>query len=412
MANSPVVSRFLKYVTFDTGAVEGADTVPSSEGQLVFGRFLAEELHRVGLSDVSCDDHAYVMATLPSNAGLDVPTIALIAHLDTAVEVTGAGVKPRVFKYEGGDVILDALKGLRMEERKFPELSRFRGQKIIVTDGNTLLGADDKAGIAAIIEAVKWHVDNPGERHGTVKVVFTPDEEIGHGASLLDLQTLGADFAYTFDGGDVGELCWETFNAARATVKTTGRSIHPGTAKGKMKNALLLLMEYLEKLPATERPENTEGREGFYHVTEIAGDVEMALAKLLVRDHDRKKFEERKKLLGTIASQIEAFHGRGSCSVSIRDQYYNMADKLSNTMYVVEYAREAMRRSDVEPMEKPVRGGTDGSALSWRGLPTPNIFAGGLNAHGRYEFLPVRSLEKSYEVARRLIGVIAEHGQR
>ncbi len=408
MPNSPVVSRFLKYVTFGTQAVEGVGAVPSSEGQRVLGRVLAEELQRIGLSDAACDEHAYVIATLPSNVDRNVPTVAMIAHLDTATEVSGEGVKPRVFRYEGGDVILDPVRGIKIAEADFPELAQFRQQKIIVTDGNTLLGADDKAGVAAIVEAVKWYVDNPDARHGTVKVVFTPDEEIGHGAEFLDLDKLGAEFAYTIDGGEEGELCWETFNAAKGTVTVTGRSVHPGTAKNKMKNAVLMLHEFLAMLPEDERPEMTEGREGFFHVAEIKGEVELATAGILIRDHSRERFEARKAKLQELAGALNAKYGAGSFAVDLKDQYYNMADKLADKMYIVDYAREAMRRAGVETKEIPVRGGTDGSRLSWCGLPTPDIFAGGLNFHSRQEFLPVRSLEKSCEVVKNLIAIVAE----
>lgn len=408
MHHSDLVKRFLSYVVFDTQSAEGVDAVPSSEGQRTLGNFLAEELRAIGLSDAFCDGHAYVVATLPANIDKKIPTVALIAHLDTALEVSGMDARPSIVRYEGGDVVLDAENDIRIAEADFPELAKSRGQELIVTDGSTLLGADDKAGIAAIVEAVKRCVDNPDEPHGTVKVVFTPDEEIGHGASLLNLETLKADFAYTVDGGDIGELCWETFNAAKATVSFRGRSVHPGTAKGKMKNANLMLMDFLSKLPAGERPEMTEGCEGFFHAIAMHGDVEEATAEIIVRDHDRQIFEARKEKLKEIASGIDVQYGPGSCSVSIRDQYYNMADKLKDKMYVVEYAREAMRRSGVEPREIPVRGGTDGSALSWRGLPTPNIFTGGMNAHGRQEFIPVPSLEKCCEVVGKLISVIAE----
>lgn len=408
MHHSDLVKRFLSYVMFDTQSAEGMDAVPSSEGQRILGDLLAEELRGIGLADAFCDGHAYVVGTLPANTDRDIPTVALIAHLDTALEVSGADVRPKIVRYDGGDIVLDTENDIGIAETDFPELAKFKGQELIVTDGSTLLGADDKAGIAAIVEAVKRCIDNPDEPHGTVKVVFTPDEEIGHGASLLNLEALKADFAYTVDGGDVGELCWETFNAAKATVSFRGRSVHPGTAKGKMKNANLMLMEFLSKLPPDERPETTEGRAGFFHIIAMHGDVESATAEIIVRDHDRQIFEARKKKLEEIASAIAAQYGPGSCDISIRDQYYNMADKLRDKMYIVEYAREAMRRCGIEPREIPVRGGTDGSALSWRGLPTPNIFTGGMNAHGRQEFIPVPSLEKCCEVVGKLISVIAE----
>lgn len=408
MENSSLVNRFLRYAAFGTQAAADVGVVPSSEGQRALGCFLAGELREIGLSDAVCDEHAYVIATLPSNLGREAPVMALIAHLDTAVEVSGENVRPRVLLYEGGDVVLDREKGIVIAEADFPELARFSGQEIIVTDGNTLLGADDKAGIAAIMEAVKWYADNPGAPHGTVKVVFTPDEEIGHGAALLDLEKLGADFAYTVDGMGMGTLSWETFNAAKATVTVTGRSVHPGSAKNKMKNALLMLGEFLAKLPEDERPETTEGREGFFHVFEIKGSVEHAEAVILVRDHDRERFEARKASLAKFADEVSGKYGAGSCVVRAEDQYYNMGDKLADKMHIVEYAREAMRRAGVTPKEIPVRGGTDGSCLTQRGLPTPDVFTGGMNAHGRQELLPVRSLEKSCETVINLIEIAAE----
>lgn len=407
-AQSSLTERFLRYTGFDTQAAEGAQSVPSSEGQRVFALHLAAELRALGLADAVCDEHAYVLATLPSNVDRAVPTVALIAHLDTAVEVSGRDVRPRIVRYAGGDLPLDEAGHVWISLDAFPELARFVGEELIVTDGATLLGADDKAGIAAIVETARYFKENPDRPHGTVKIVFTPDEEIGHGASLLDLERLGADFAYTVDGGDAGEYNWETFNAARARAVVTGRSVHPGMAKNKMKNALWMLAEFVAMLPADERPETTEGRQGFFHLVEAAGDVERATAEILIRDHDRAAFSERKAFLCRAARQIEAKYGESSCTVEMRDQYYNMADKLRGRDCIVDYAKEAMRRAGVEPREIPVRGGTDGSMLSWRGLPAPNLFTGGLNAHGRQEFLPVRSLELAYETVRNLVEIVAE----
>lgn len=408
MAYSSLVNRFLTYVSYDTQAILSTGKVPSSEGQLELARYLADELRQIGLEDAVYDEHAYVIATLPSNSTKEIPTVALIAHLDTAFEVSGKNVTPRLFRYEGGDIILNEEKGIAIPAHEFPDLRKFVGDDLIVTDGNTLLGGDDKAGVAAIVEAVEWFVQHPEVEHGTVKVVFTPDEEIGHLAAFLDIEKLGAEFAYTVDAGDVGELCWETFNGAKSLVRIKGRSVHPGKAKNKMKNACLILMDFIAHLPESERPATTENREGFYHVIEMKGDVEAASADIFIRDHDRRKFEIRKERLQEIADEINGKYGGGTCEVETFDQYYNMGDKLADKMYIVEYARTAMRRVGIEPIEAPVRGGTDGSSLSWRGLPTPNIFKGSMNNHGRQEYQPVSSLEKCCEVLKSLVQVIAE----
>lgn len=408
MFSKSIVNRFIKYVMFDTQAVRGKSRVPSSQGQLELGRYLAEELRQVGLADVSCDEHAYVIGTLPSNSSKKVPTVALIAHLDTAFEVSGRGVRPHIVKYAGGDIILDAENDIRISEAEFPDLAKFKGDELIVTDGSTLLGGDDKAGIAAIMEAVEWFVEHPEVKHGTVKIVFTPDEEIGHMAALLDLEKLGADFAYTIDGGDVGEICWETFSGAKTCVWVNGRSVHPGKAKNKMKNACLILLDFLAHLPESECPATTDGRQGFYHLIEMKGDVESANADLFIRDHDRLKFEERKQRLQEISDEINAKYGEGTSLIKTEDQYYNMGDMLADKMYIIEYAREAMRRTGIKPYDFTMRGGTDGSKLSARGLPTPNIFKGSMNNHGRYEYQPISSLEKCCEVIKRLVEVIEE----
>lgn len=408
MHSSSIVNRFMKYIMFDTQAVRGTGRVPSSVGQLELGCYLAEELRQIGLADVSCDEHAYVIATLPSNSNKRVPTVALIAHLDTAFEVSGHDVRPRIVKYAGGDIVLDPENDIRISEAEFPDLAKFNGDELIVTDGSTLLGGDDKAGIAAIVEAVEWFVEHAETKHGTVKIVFTPDEEIGHLAALLDLEKLGADFAYTIDGGDVGEICWETFSGAKSCVRVNGRSVHPGKAKNKMKNACLMLMDFLERLPESERPATTDGRQGFYHIIEMKGDVESASADIFIRDHDRLKFEERKRRLREISDEINAKYGNGTSSIETEDQYYNMGDMLADKMYIVEYAREAMRRVGIEPYDFTMRGGTDGSKLSVRGLPTPNIFKGSMNNHGRHEYQPISSLEKCCEVVKRLVQVIEE----
>ena len=408
MSTSSVVNRFMKYVTFDTQAVRDTGRVPSSKGQFALARYLTDELRGIGLKDAACDEHAYVIATLPANSEREIPTVALIAHLDTAFETNGRDVRPRIVRYEGGDVVLDEARDIRIPLADYPELAEFRGEELIVTDGSTLLGGDDKAGIAAIVDAVERLAQHPEVEHGTVKVVFTPDEEIGHLAAYLDLEKLGADFAYTVDAGDVGELSWETFNAATATVRTAGRAVHPGEAKGKMKNACVMLLGFIAQLPASERPETTEGREGYFHVVEMNGAVDAATATLFIRDHDRELFEKRKERLCEIAAGLNAEYGAGSCSVETEDVYYNLGDKLKDKMYIVEYAREAIRRAGIEPYDFPFRGGTDGATLTWRGLPTPNIFKGSLNCHGVQEYQPVRSLEKCAEVLVNVVRVIAE----
>ena len=404
------VELFLKYVTFDTQSIPGTGKVPSSEGQMVFAKYLAQELKDMGLSDVSYDEHAYVYATLPSNNGGKAPVFALIAHTDTALEVSGKNVKPRVVRYEGGDIILNEELGIKTTACDFPDLEEFIGKEIIVTDGTTLLGADDKSGIAAIVAAAKWYVDNPGEKHGTVKLVFTPDEEIGHGASLIDIEKLGSDFAYTVDGGNVGETCWETFNAAAANVTFKGKAVHPGTAKNKLKNASLMMMDFIQQLPPEERPESTEEREGFFMCFNLSGNVEQAHLNLMVRDHDLEKFKARKEFVLKIAQRINEKYGEGSCNVVITEMYPNMGNVLKDKMYIVEYLNEAIRATGIEPYAVAMRGGTDGSQLTSRGLPTPNLFMGNMNAHSRNEYLPVHSLEKSCEVIKNLIRMIGEKG--
>ncbi|MDR3331583.1 MAG: peptidase T [Synergistaceae bacterium] len=409
MPGPTVLDRFLKYVTYDTQSAHDAKETPSTKGQLVFARALAEELREVGLSDVSHNDHAYVTATLPSNLkGKSAPTVALIAHLDTSVEVSGANVKPRILRYEGGDIVLNAEKNIVTSPDIITELNLWMGTDIVVTDGNTLLGADDKSGIAAIVGAADWYARNPGVPHGTVKLVFTPDEEVGHLAALLDLDKLGADFAYTVDGSELGTLSWETFNAARALITVKGISAHPGKAKGKMKSAILMLNEFLSMLPPNETPSTSEGREGYYHLFSAEGDVEDATATVTVRDFDMAKFNERKGLISGLVDKMNAKYGNSVFKADIKDSYYNMGEKLKDKMQIVEYARRAMKEAGVTPNEYAARGGTDGSALTWRGLPTPNIFTGGYISHSRHEFLSTVALEKSCDTIKALIRIIAE----
>ena len=400
-----VTERFLNYTAFDTQSAEESQATPSTPGQMLFARYLAEELKREGLSDVVLDDKGYVYATLPENIpvrrepwGMEsVPTIGFIAHYDTSPDCSGQGVQPRIVEhYDGGDIPL--CEDVALSPTVFPEMLAHKGEDLIVTDGHTLLGADDKAGIAEIVQAMTWLRDHPEVKHGRVRIAFTPDEEIGRGADHFDVEGFGCRWAYTMDGGDVGELEYENFNAASAKVTVRGVSVHPGYAKGKMVNASLLAMEFAMQLPATERPETTEGYEGFFHVTGVSGHVGEASLSLIIRDHDYESFDKRKKLVADIAETMNRRYGEGTVSVEMHDQYYNMKELVVHEQHVVDLALEAMRRAGVEPRVQPIRGGTDGAQLSFNGLPCPNIFAGGLNFHGPYEFVPVQSMEKAVRV--------------
>ncbi len=392
-----VTERFLNYTAFDTQSSEESQSTPSTPGQMVFAQYLAEELKREGLHDIVLDEKGYVYATLPGNVTKDLPTIGFIAHYDTSPDCSGKGVKPRIVEhYDGGDIIL--CEGVLLSPTVFPEMLAHKGEDLIVTDGHTLLGADDKAGIAEIVQAMAWLREHPEVKHGRVRIAFTPDEEIGRGADHFDVEGFGCQWAYTMDGGDVGELEYENFNAASAKVTFRGVSVHPGYAKGKMVNASLLAMEFAMQLPADERPEHTEGYEGFFHVTGIGGHVGEASLSLIIRDHDYERFDKRKKLVTDIAATMNRRYGEGTVSVEMHDQYYNMKELVVHEEHVVELALEAMRRAGVKPKVQPIRGGTDGAQLSFKGLPCPNIFAGGLNFHGPYEFIPVQSMEKAVRV--------------
>ncbi len=400
-----VTERFLRYTTFDTQSSEESQLTPSTPGQMVFARYLADELLDAGLQDVVLDDHGYVYATLPSNlAGVDgkckreaPPTIGFIAHYDTSPDCSGRDVKPRVVEcYDGGDIPLN--DAITLSPAMFPEMLAHKGEDLIVTDGHTLLGADDKAGVAEIVQAMVWLRSHPEVRHGCVRIAFTPDEEIGRGADHFDVDGFGCQWAYTVDGGDVGELEYENFNAASAKVMFRGVSVHPGYAKGKMVNASLLAMEFAMKLPVSQRPETTDGYNGFFHVTSIDGSTSHACLSVIIREFDRVRFEECKEMIAGLADAMNAHYGKGTVSVEIRDQYYNMKEIVARQYRVVEVALEAMRRAGIEPRVQPIRGGTDGAQLSFKGLPCPNIFAGGLNFHGPYEFVPVQSMEKAVRV--------------
>lgn len=393
-----VVDRFLKYVKFDTESSTETGTTPSTPGQMVLARELEKELHEMGLEDISLDEKGYIMATLPANTDKEVPTIGFVAHMDTSPDLTGKDVNPQIVKnYDGKDIILNKDLNIVLSPNDFPEMQDYVGQDLIVTDGKTLLGADDKAGIAEILTAIKYLKDHPEIKHGKIRIGFTPDEEIGAGADYFDVEKFGCEWAYTMDGGPIGELEYENFNAAGVKINIQGRSVHPGYAKDKMVNALVVANKLVSLLPSNERPEHTTGYEGFYHLTNISGTVDAATVGYIIRDHDREIFEKRKQvMLDTIAFINKLYPD--STTVEIKDQYYNMREKVEPVKHVVDLAFEAMTAVGVTPIVKPIRGGTDGARLSFMGLPCPNIFAGGHNFHGRYEFVPIQSMEKAVQV--------------
>lgn len=402
-----VVDRFLKYVTFATQSDEESGITPSTSGQRVFAEALVKELEALGLEEISLDDNSYLMATLPSNMGdKEVPTIGFISHLDTSPDMSGEGVKPRIVSYAGGDIVLNEAENIVLSPRMFPEMEQYIGQDLIVTDGTTLLGADDKAGVAAIISAVAYLKEHPEIKHGKIRIGFTPDEEIGAGADHFDVEKFGCEFAYTVDGGEIGELEYENFNAAAAKVVFSGRNVHPGTAKDKMVNASLLAVEFASMLPADQRPETTEGYEGFFHLTTMVGSVEQAVMQYIVRDHSRELFEQKKQLLEQITAQLNKKYP-GMVSLEMHDQYYNMREIVEPKKYIVDLASEAMEAVGVKPQIKPIRGGTDGARLSFMGLPCPNLFTGGHNFHGRYEYIPIPSLQKSMETVVKIAELVA-----
>ena len=404
-----VVDRFLQYVKFDTQSDELTNMTPSTPGQMIFAQHLEKELREMGLSDISLDDNGYLMATLPGNTGRkDVPTVGFIAHLDTSPDMSGRHVSPPIVEnYDGGDITLNAEKGIVLSPSEFPELKNYIGQPLIVTDGNTLLGADDKAGIAEIITAVAYLKAHPEIEHGDIRIAFNPDEEIGQGAHKFDVERFGADWAYTMDGGEIGELEYENFNAAVAKVTICGRNVHPGYAKHKMINSLRIATQFAIMLPRWETPEHTEGYEGFYHLVSIEGTVEKTTLTYIIRDHDRDRFERRKKELEHLTRKINN-EFPGVAILEIKDQYYNMRGKIAPVMLIIDIALQAMKDAGVEPKVVPIRGGTDGAQLSFKGLPCPNIFAGGLNFHGRYEFVPVPSMEKATQVIVEIARLVAK----
>ena len=403
-----VVDRFLKYVKFDTQSDELTNLTPSTPGQMIFAQHLEKDLMQLGLSNISLDDNGYLMATLPSNCDKPVPTVGFIAHLDTSPDMSGHHVSPRIVeKYDGGDIVLNAEKNIILSPSQFPELTDYVGQDLIVTDGNTLLGADDKAGIAEIIAAIDFLKSHPEIKHGDIRIAFNPDEEIGQGAHKFDVQKFGADWAYTMDGGAIGELEYENFNAAVARVTFKGRNVHPGYAKHKMLNSIRIANQFIIMLPRWETPEHTEGYEGFYHLVGIEGNVEQTVITYIIRDHDRDRFERRKKELEHLTRKINN-EFPDCASIEIKDQYYNMLEKIKPVMHIIDIAKAAMERAGVKPVVQPIRGGTDGAQLSFKGLPCPNIFAGGLNFHGRYEFVPIPSMERATDTIVEICKIVAE----
>ena len=399
--------RFIRYTRFDTQSDETSTTTPSTPGQLIFARYLRDELLNEGLSDVELTADGYLYATLPANGCDEAPVIGFISHCDTSPDASGSNVKARIVSgYDGGDIELRP--GMMLSPTTFPELLAHRGEDIIVTDGTTLLGADDKAGIAEIVDAVCYLRDHPEIAHGKVRIAFTPDEEIGRGADGFDVERFGCQWAYTVDGGDLGELEYENFNAASALVSIAGLSVHPGAAKGKMINALRLACEYNAMIPSDETPETTADRQGFYHLTSMAGFVESAILQYIIRDHDRESFEKRKVFLRDCVARLNASYGRQVAKVKITDQYYNMKQQIDRHPHVVSLARQAMEACGVVPKEQPIRGGTDGAQLSFRGLPCPNLFAGGLNFHGPYEFVSIQTMLKARDVIVKLCELAAQ----
>lgn len=393
-----IIDRFISYVTVDTQSDASSSTTPSTQKQWDLAHKLVAELKAIGMQDVSIDEHAYIMATLPSNVSHDVPTIGFVAHFDTSPDFSGTNVKPQIVQnYDGKDILLNAEQNIVLSPDYFEDLLLYKGQTLITTDGTTLLGADDKAGITEIVSAMEYLINHPEIKHGTIRVGFTPDEEIGRGAHKFDVEKFGAQWAYTMDGSQIGELEYENFNAAGAVITVKGRSVHPGYAKGKMVNSMRITSELINKLPSKEVPERTEGREGFFHLTDIQGSIEETRAQFIIRDHNREAFENRKELLKKIVNDLNQQYN-GAVTLEIKDQYFNMREKVEPVFHIVEIAEQAMKSLGITPIIKPIRGGTDGSQLSFMGLPCPNIFAGGHNFHGKYEYVPVESMQKATEV--------------
>jgi len=398
-----LINRFIKYVTIDTESDPNNPAFPSTEKQWNLANILAEELQRIGLQDVTLDTNCYLMATLPSNINYKVPTIGFIAHIDTSPDFTGVNVQPQIIEnYDGKDIVLNSDENIILSPDYFEDLLQYKGQTIITTDGTTLLGADDKAGVTEIVSAMEYLVQHPEIKHGTIRICFTPDEEVGKGAHLFDVEKFNAEWAYTMDGSQIGELEYENFNAASAKVTITGKIVHPGYAKGKMINSMLIANEFMSKLPINDVPEKTSGYEGFFHLHDINGNVEKTVLEYIIRDHDFLLFENRKKLLLKIVNEMNKKYNSALINIDIKDQYFNMKEKITPVMHIVDIAEEVMTDLGIKPLIKAIRGGTDGSQLSFKGLPCPNIFAGGHNFHGRFEYVPVESMIKATEV---IIGI-------
>ena len=405
-----LIERFLKYVSFDTQSSEDSGVTPSTPGQMTLAEYLRDELQALGLHDVCLDANGYLYATLPANINdTGVPVVGFISHLDTSPDAAGKDIRPRIVRdYDGGDIVLNEAQGIVLSPERFPEILDHKGEDIIVTDGTTLLGADDKAGIAEIVSAMVYLQEHPEIKHGKVRIAFNPDEEIGLGAHKFDVERFGCNFAYTMDGGEVGEIEYENFNAASARLTFVGRNVHPGTAKNKMINSIRVASRFTSMLPSHETPEHTEGYEGFYHVTSFEGNVEKTTVSYIIRDHSRDRFESRKREFQHLANKINGEYGEGTVTLEMHDQYYNMREKIEPVMYVIDIAKEAIRQVGVEPQVKAIRGGTDGAQLSFKGLPCPNIFAGGMNMHGRYEYVPVQSMEKAMMVVVHIAALVAQ----
>ncbi|MCP4052194.1 MAG: peptidase T [Mesoflavibacter sp.] len=409
ISKEDIIKRFVSYVTVDTESDPNSDTTPSTKKQWDLANALVQELQNIGMQDVSIDQNAYIMARLPSNVDHDVPTIGFISHFDTSPDFTGANVNPQIVeRYDGKDIVLNEAENIVLSPDYFEDLLLYKDQTLITTDGTTLLGADDKAGICEIISAMEYLIKNPQIKHGTIKVGFTPDEEIGRGAHKFDVEKFGADWAYTMDGSQIGELEYENFNAAGAVVKVKGKIVHPGYAKGKMVNSMYIATEFINSLPRLETPEHTEGYQGFFHLYSVKGEVEETVLEYIIRDHDKEHFEARKEVMQKLTDELNQQYEREVVTIEIKDQYFNMKEKVEPVMHIVDIAEEAMKQLDIKPLIKAIRGGTDGSQLSYMGLPCPNIFAGGHNFHGRYEYVPVESMIKATEVICKIAELTAE----
>ena len=407
-----LIDRFISYVTVDTESDPTSDTTPSTAKQWDLANALVEELKHIGLQDVTIDDNAYIMATLPSNVPHKVPTIGFISHFDTTPDFTGKDVKPQIIEnYDGKDIVLNKAQNIILSPSYFEDLLLYKGQTLITTDGTTLLGADDKAGITEIVSAMEYLVQHPEIKHGKIRIGFTPDEEIGRGAHKFDVEKFGAEWAYTMDGSQVGELEYENFNAAGALVSIKGKIVHPGYAKGKMVNSMYIATDYINSLPRLETPEHTQDRQGFFHLYSVTGEVDSTQLQYIIRDHDKEHFEARKEMMLKLADELNSQLGEPCVSVEIKDQYFNMREKIEPVMHIVDIAQKAMEQAGIKPLIKPIRGGTDGSQLSFKGLPCPNIFAGGHNFHGRFEYVPVESIQKAIEVIVNIAQLVGEEKQ-